>query len=382
MAVIAPPRQPDSHDAEFTVEPDRGGEALIEASKPHAVPHRQPVADQADVEALIREARRRARRRRATVGAVVLAALASFAWATVLAFGFAGATGARTPNTEDMRNEAVPAHPVPSAELVASFYTHWSVGGRDQLVYVFDDGRVIFRQGSWQQRRLTPDGVESLRTGIIDSGILGPSRYAEGHQFGSPAFLQVRVDGVLMAAWQPPSTAVDDVEAFNRVVLHLIGFDDWLPAESWAQREMVAFVPPEYAVCTSGENGGFPAVYDALLPFLPQDAAAILAAGPRFEGIDPQVDAYASSASSPSSDIVGCRQLTPEQAQSVVDALVRAGWGVEDSGPPRDGETVVLTERERIDPFDMWTERPGIGRLFVGFLPILPHGVPECACVG
>lgn len=381
MAVVAPPRQPDSHDAEFTVEPDRGGEALVDASTQHARPHRQRAAGRADVEALIREARRRARRRRATIGAVVVAALASFAWATVLAFGFGGATGAGVQNAGDLQSGAAPANPVASAELVASFSTHWSVGGRDQLIYVYDDGRVVFRQGSWQQRRLTPEGVESLRAGMIDSGILGPGRYAEGHQFGSPAFVQVRVDGVLMAAWQPPSTAVDEVEAFNRVVLHLIGFDDWLPAESWAQREMVAFVPPEYAVCTSGENESFPAVHDALLRFLPEDAAAILAAGPRFEGIDPQVDAYASSGSSPSSDIVGCRQLTPEQAQSVVDALVRAGWGVED-GRPRDGERVVLTERERIDPFDMWTEQPGIGRMSVGFLPILPHGVPECACVG
>ncbi|TYL52687.1 hypothetical protein [Agromyces mariniharenae] len=78
------------------------------------------------------------------------------------------------------------------------------------------------------------------------------------------------------------------VEAFNRV-LHLTGFDDRLRRESWAQREMVAFEPPEYAVCTSGEDESFP------------------------------------------------------------------------------------------DPFDMWTEQPGIGRLGVGFLPILPNGVPECA---
>jgi hypothetical protein len=37
MAVIAPPRRPDSHDAEFTVEPDRGGEALINEGLPRCM---------------------------------------------------------------------------------------------------------------------------------------------------------------------------------------------------------------------------------------------------------------------------------------------------------------------------------------------------------
>ncbi|NUT57877.1 MAG: hypothetical protein HOQ00_03380 [Agromyces sp.] len=51
---------------------------------------------------------------------------------------------------------------------------------------------------------------------------------------------------------------------------------------------------------------------------------------------------------------------------------------------PTDGVLMAAlqpSERKRIVPLDMWTEQPGIGRLGVGFLPFLPHGVPECACV-
>ncbi|MET0888358.1 MAG: hypothetical protein ABWX92_18125 [Mycetocola sp.] len=359
MAVISPLRQSDSHDAEFTVEPDRGGEALIEEARQHA----------------------RTRRRRTKIGAVVIAALLSVTWAAVLAFGFVGTPGTSEPGLGAPLAEGVRANPVPSAELVASFYTHWSAG-KDQFIYVYDDGRVVFMQRGWQQRVLTTEGVELLRAEIIASGILGPSRYAEAHQFGSGAFVQLRIDGVLTAAWQPPRTADHEVDAFNRVINQLSNFDHWLPAEAWARPEMVAYVPSGYAVCVSGENTSFPSVHDAMLPHLPDDAAAALAAGPRFDAIDPQTDGYAGSNLSPSSDIVGCRHLTPAQAQSVVDTLVREGWGVEDSGPPSEGEQVVLTERERIDPFDMSTTIPGVGRLHVGFSAILPHGVPECACYG
>ena len=381
MAVIAPLRQPDSHDAESTVEPDLGGEALIEETPQPARPHRRRVAGQADVEVLIREARRRTRRRRTTIGVVIVAGLASIAWATVLAVGSVGGNDPRGPQLGVTRADGIAANPVvPSAELVASFYTHWSAGA-DKWIYVYDDGRVIFEHRGWRQWQLTPDGLELLRAGIIASGVLGPSRYAEPQEIGSGAFVQLRIDGVLTAAWQPPRTADHEVDAFNRVIMQLSSFDDWLPTEAWAQPATVAYVPPGYAVCASGDDTSFPGVFDAVLPHLPEDAAALLAAGPRFDSIDPQTDAYAANKSSLSSNIVGCRHLTPAQAQSVVDTLIRAGWGVE-SLPPPGGERVVLNERERIDMFLLSTTLPRGGWLAVGFVPILPHGVPECACYG
>ena len=359
MAVISPPRQPDSHDAEFTVEPDRGGEALIEEAKQHA----------------------RKRRRRTTIGVAMVAALVSVAWAAALAFGLVGTSGARGPELGVTRAEGVRTDPVPSAELVASFYTHWSAG-KDQWIYVYDDGRVVFMQRGWQQRVLTPDGLALLRAGIIASGILGPTRYAEAHQFGPGAFVQLRIDGVLTAAWQPPRTADYEVDAFNRVIMRLSNFDRWLPAEAWAQPAIMPYVPPGYAVCVSGENANFLSAHDDMLPHLPDDAAALLAAGPRIDSIDPQTDGYAGNKLSPSSDIVGCRHLAPGQAQSFVDTLVREGWGLEDSGPPREDERVVLAERERINPFDMSTTLPRVGDVRVFFSAVLPHGVPECACYG
>ncbi|TYL53578.1 hypothetical protein [Agromyces mariniharenae] len=355
MAVIAPPRQPDSRDAESTVEPDRGGEALIEEAKQHA----------------------KLRRRRVAVTAVV--ASLAVVLATGLAFGFAGATSERGPEPAVTKAELVPAYPVASAELVASFYTHWGTGLGDNFKYVYDDGRVVSTNGAggWQQQRLTPGGLELLRAGITASGILGPDRYVGPLQgIGSGAFVQLRVDGVLTAAWQP-WPAVDEIDAFNQVIGQLIRFGDWLPADAWAQRETTAYVPPGYAVCAEvmrADRGVFAttADRDAALAHLPEDAAAVLAAGPRFLTFDAQVDAYIASGSTPSSDVIGCRHLTPAQAQSVVDALVTAwpGWG----------RRVLLAERET--NLVMSTRIPGVGRVGVTFGPMLPHGVPEFAMYG
>ncbi|MFE6964521.1 hypothetical protein ACFVAJ_05355 [Agromyces sp. NPDC057679] len=317
------------------------------------------------------------------IGLVGIAALASATWLAVLSFGAAEPTGASRPNLGAALVDAVPANPGAGAELVASFTTHWSTGGGDAMVYVYDNGLVL-SSGPWNERRLTPHGVELLRAGIVASGILDPDRHAEASESGSGAFLQLRVGGTLTTAWQPRGRDGDaEVAEFDRVVIQLRDFDDWLPADAWAQRPTTPYVPPGYAICSSGdEEGDPPHVHDAVLPLLPRNASAILAAGPRYTSIDPRTDAYAASPSSPSYDILGCRQVTPAQAQSVVDALVRAGWGVEDSGPPPEGERVLLAVRERLDPFTMSTEFPDFGTVNVEFLPILPHGVPECACTG
>ena len=382
MAVIAPPRRPDSHDAEFTVEPDRGGEALIGEAEQQAWMGLPPVVDRAEVEALIREARRRTRRRRATIGVVVVAALASLVWATMLAFRLGEATDAHGPELGALQADAVPLTPAPHGELAASFYTHWSAGG-DHWIYVYEDGRVISKQGGWVQQRLTSHGVELLRAAIIASGLLGPDRYAQAPEPGAGAFVQLRIDGVLTAAWRPPRTAEAEVEAFHATIGHLIRFQAWLPTEAWAERDRETYVPQGYAVCAAGDDRTFPvAGQDAVLPHLPEDAAAVLASSRRFEAIDAEVDAFAGSGSVPSSDIVGCRHLTLRQAQAVVDALVRGGWGIDGYSPRAMGEPVVLAERERLDPFGMTTDIPGVGSVHVSFTTILPHGVPECACYG
>ena len=373
MAVIAPPRQPDSRDAEFTVEPDRGGEALIEEAKQHA----------------------RRRRRRVAVTAIV-ASLAVFGASVLgLGFGFARSSPAGGPELPVAQADLVPAYPVASAELVASFYTHWSAGAGDHWIYVYDDGRVVSHARGWVQQRLTSDGLELLRAGIIASGILAPDRYTEVQEQWSTAFVQLRIDSVLTVAWAPPTSAEDGaVDAFHRAIGRLIHFENWLPAEAWAQREMTAYEPSGYAACADGGRPGTSAITDepatfataaerdAVLAYLPEDAAAVLAAGPRFLTFDAETDAYIASGSTPSSDVIGCRHLTPAQAQFVVDALVRGGWGVEDSGPPPEGARVLLAQRERSNPFDMSSVVPGVGELRVAFGPILPHGVPEFASYG
>ena len=166
MAVIAPPRQPDSRDTESTAEPGRGGEALIEEAKQHA----------------------RLRRRRVRLVAVVASiAVCGAATAVIIGGGSTGSSSDQLPGDGAAADFPVAAGAPPSegAVLLSSWgriHEGWAL--------VYDDGRALLLRESLGpvtpemlepgfelptgivERTLSQDGLELVRSGALTAGTL------------------------------------------------------------------------------------------------------------------------------------------------------------------------------------------------------------------
>ncbi|HEY6566282.1 MAG TPA: hypothetical protein VI341_02085, partial [Actinomycetota bacterium] len=138
-----------------------------------------------------------------------------------------------------------PASATPSAaeggELVLSFF-----GGAEGVprskVFVYADGRLIWQRDAalpggpsmgttgFLEQRLTPEGVELLRSEVTSSGL-----------FGDESDLAAR--GPLDAT---PGSALE------RLVPRLTDPGSWLPANAWDDREIRAYVPSRYEICYRG----------------------------------------------------------------------------------------------------------------------------------
>jgi hypothetical protein len=126
---------------------------------------------------------------------------------------------------------------------------------------VFADGRLIWAvSGRVLEQRLTPEGVELMRSELLGSGLLDESDDGEcvagaydGHYEVGPGGRGSEFVG-----------AIDDAH-----VARLANPWSWLPASAWADRDVKAFVPSEYSV--SILNGSVGLLAD-LLPSVAQVA--------------------------------------------------------------------------------------------------------------
>lgn len=198
MAVIAPPRRPDSRNVESTVEPDRGGEALIEEAKQHA----------------------RRRRRRVAVAATVASVVVAGAVTAALVTGGAGSSSSESSSSPaGAEAPAVGSAEAEYVDLVAS----WA--SRAGWVMIFSDAGVL-RPGPRdviEERRLSPAGLDLVRTGRVTA-----------HDVYFDSSFEV----------QPDASAFPDDSAFDRRVV-------------WADRNAREYVPTEFAVCA--DAGWIPA---------------------------------------------------------------------------------------------------------------------------
>jgi hypothetical protein len=317
------------------------------------------------VEALIEEARQRARRRRRTYGAVaivfVLAAAATVAiYGSNTSFGerfgidTAGGAGADIAGT---------------GELVASMYT---AGVRadgfdfDLWLYLYADGRVIstVSQG-WREQRLTPDGVELVRDEIIASGLFDPDQPppGSGQELQWP-FAQIQVrngDRLVDVSWtRGREWTPDYLRLVGRLgslheralVPHL---QSWLPASAWADVEVTPYVPDRYAICTDTTR------IEHILSLLPAAAAELLDTAPPLLDITPEMDPATYERTHRDPGLSLCFDLPTERAQSLAASL----------------NEELTPNRNLWVPVD-----PPPATIHLYFMPILPHGVVECACYG
>jgi hypothetical protein len=239
-------------------------------------------------------------------------------------------------------------------------------------LYLYADGRLIWGRldpaptGGWLERRLTPEGVELVRSEIVASGLFDPDQPDPEPNTAFPrevngGSIQVRNgDRLVYLNHVVP-------ELFSRVADLWL----WLPDTAWDDTEARAFVPSRYAVCV--HDGGYVSPADASdhLAALPAAAQDLLAAAPRLDmgtlveldpaGLRPLVGATGS-----------CFDVATDDARSLAGILDDAG-AEQLPHRPYDGSevTYVLTHGT-----DEVSTPPGFDGVTLTLWPMLPHGVP------
>jgi hypothetical protein len=244
-----------------------------------------------------------------------------------------------------------------NAGLVASSSTLW----------VYADGRLIWNRGydvppdagdafiGLVEQRLTPSGVEFLRSAVIATGLF-ESDLAVARQI--PGFLQIEVqnaDRLVRTTWAvrtnylvgqtAPLATSEQATALTELGALLNDSASW-PASAWDDQTMTAYVPGRFAVRLRG-------IPDAIEPaqaigLLPKEAQ----------------DLYRAGDSAP-----GASVLTTDDARALAEILVRAS--IQRSDP----ETGAFWLR-----YVLRNQPTSGNRVWISFEPVLPDG--ESAWLG
>jgi hypothetical protein len=312
------------------------------------------------------------RRRRLVVvlAAVALAtAVTTAGWAivheVVLAKGFIGLPPLG----------ATPSAPE-SGELVIQYWVDTEGlkhpdGGRG---WVYADGRLItLREKSdlpeaanrWSsgflEQRLTPEGVELLRSELVSTGLFEHHQPA-GRASSPHNVIQVRIDDRLIRV---------QAKFPKRLRERLADPASWLPASAWEDRQIRAYVASRYAIYYGGL---FQTIeWSRMLPLLPATAADLLRAQ----------DAVPSQGLTGGGDLPVIpitryvSDLTTEKARALARALDDAG--LNEKKPQ--AQLAYLFEARGTS-----VDLPGKGRVrnqvFIAFEPYLPHGEWICSPCG
>ena len=254
-------------------------------------------------------------------------------------------------------------------------------------VWVYRDGRLIFQRelrpgtkhppGSanrestgFLERRLTPKGIEILRSEILSTGLFGQDRELE---MALPVpfvnYIHVRNGGrFVRVTWRhdPPYTLEhprplatrEQATTLQRLVARVTEPETWLPSTAWRDRRVRAYVPASFELW----YGAWPlnVKYTDILKQLPAAARDVLRAtkARRVRGLvgfqSDLVPAY-----------TYFYRVTSEEARSLRTALVGGGlevdWRVEDN---------VLA-------YLVGARHPNAGAISITFVPILPDGEPS-----
>jgi hypothetical protein len=257
-------------------------------------------------------------------------------------------------------------------------------------IWVYADGRVIWQhqearnpvpEGANQftsgllEQRLTPEGLELLRSELIATGLFERNLALNVPQFGDLLYgaAEVRRDGRLVSVeWNCPfaercesTTATQEqVSALRRLDALLSTPASVLPSSAWAVRKVRAYVPSHYEVCVGTAP---PTDIAPLLSRLPARAEELLrdqnwarSEGDIVEAREGGVMVVLGR------QVTYCSKLTTEEAREVDKALS----GLDpDPRFPQDPLGYLVAEAVK--------NRDGVGLTptTIGFQPYLPHQV-------
>lgn len=222
---------------------------------------------------------------------------------------------------------------------------------------VYDDGSLIWSSKipdgadahtGLTMQRLTPEGIEYLRSAILETGLFTHDLELDGG--GSQPYLEIEVqngdrlvdvrlvwEGALLDPNAPEATA--EQERALDTLAGLLGTPERWPENAWADRTMKTFVPGRYRICFRG----FPhhLTTSETIALLPSVAADLIS--------DRLTDG----------DGVPCGDLPTDETRGLAEALDSAGL------TPMLAETWL---RYNLDVPDSRDE------LWIFFMPVLPHG--------
>jgi hypothetical protein len=255
-------------------------------------------------------------------------------------------------------------------------------------VWVYSDGRVVWRreggpngETGFNEQRLTREGVELLRSELLSTGLFARDGYYVSEQGLSWGEIKVRNgDRLVSVVWCCPAslpssslTRQPDLDPTPRQARALIRLSEglaeltsWLPQSAWDEQEATAHVASRYAICyrqqgfEPGETVGLLGTDLSLEPSrilgaLPAEAQELLR-------VKDETYVVASSPlrAKDSAEHAACTEVTIEDAR-VLEAILN-GAGLERAPYP----ALAATYSGRASS--------PIGRFFISFEPILPHG--------
>jgi hypothetical protein len=264
-----------------------------------------------------------------------------------------------------------------NAELVLFYWGPVPGDWGKSRFWVYADGRLIsLREANrpeganahstgYLEQRLTPRGVELLRSEIISIGLIGDEASGAGVAQATDTDDDVAI-GSKPVPWETTKPLEDweslqvrdgdqlyqvsRVGDLDRLVARLTDPASWLPATAWEVRAIRAYVPSRYAVCFLS-TGALPEP-SRLLPLLPEQVRSLLRARE-----------FAPGAFGP------CTDMTTEEARALREALNAAG--------------LKQFKGMRIAPYALTyvLEIPGPIQA-IQFEPYLPHGEITCSACG
>lgn len=241
--------------------------------------------------------------------------------------------------------------------------------------WVYADGRLItLRHKSdlpeaanrWSsgflEQRLTPEGVELLRSEIVSTGLFDQNQ-PPGSTVGLHNVIQVRIGDRLVRV---------QADFPQRLQKRLAAPEWWLPASAWEDRQIRAYVAARYAIYYGGL---FQTIERSrMLRLLPARAADLLGAQ------DPVPNpGFTGSASSPIPITRYVSALTTERARALARALDDAGH--RQKTPHAQLAYLVEDPGTSVDPPGP-AKGPVRNAIYIAFEPYLPHGEWICSPCG
>jgi hypothetical protein len=291
---------------------------------------------------------------------------------------------------------ATPSSPA-SGELEIYYWGHGDPGNKPGdgpriTAWVYSDGRLIsLGYGSdlpesanplftgFLEQRLTPEGVELLRSEVASTGVFDHDRVLITDR-GGPRFVDLRhgdrfvhiatvaecenPDAPCLLREMPGATNAtpEQANALYRLNARLSDPASWLPTSAWADRDIRAYVSSKYAVCYAGWPPDQQVERSRLLALLPAAARGLLGDAPLRQG--PLFGEPGNFR--PSYEY--CADMTTDEARAVALAFDAAGL-------ERGGVTYELHYRIEVPGSDP-------GEVSVSFEPYLPHGEIVCTVCG